>query len=127
MTVSKAESIICIIEDDPAVRQSLVALLETVGYQVVSFASAESFLSEDAVKEADFLVIDVRLPGMSGLQLLEQLNATEFTPPAMLITGHANIERRILDDWPNEICVLPKPCEPGQFLGFISQSLSAAK
>ena len=84
-------STIYIVDDDDAVRDSLRFLLETNGYQVQTFASGEEFLEKYDPKIVSILITDVRMPGMSGLQLQEELNARKATVPIVFITGHGSV------------------------------------
>lgn len=84
-------STIYIVDDDDAVRDSLRFLLETNGYQVQTFASGEEFLEKYDPKIVSILITDVRMPGMSGLQLQEELNARKATIPIVFITGHGSV------------------------------------
>ena len=80
-----------VVDDDEAMRDSLKWLLESSGLEVELFASGEAFL--DAYEEGfrGCLVLDVRMPGMSGLDLLERLRARASTLPAIIVTGHGDI------------------------------------
>lgn len=115
--------IIGIIDDDVSVRGSLVALIECSGYSAASFSSAEEFLQEGALPQAKFLIVDVRLPGMSGIELLDQLSNTGLTRPAVVVTGHA--DSRELHQAPKlaEVCFLSKPCAPEKLLELIAASV----
>lgn len=80
-----------IIDDDPAVRDALSLLLRTDGLPVVAFASATAFLASSAVHQPGCLVLDVRMPGMSGLELQKQLQAQDCRTPILFMTGHGDV------------------------------------
>jgi FixJ family two-component response regulator len=84
---------VAVIDDDASVRGALHRLFRTAGFDVSLFASAEEYLSHPDRAEVDCLVIDVRLPGMGGLELLEQLQA-ESPQPALVITAHEDEQCR---------------------------------
>ncbi len=119
MTKLSQDALVCVIDDDKAVRDSLLVVVGTLGCQVQGFESAEAFLDSGAINSAGFLIVDVRLPGMSGLELLEKLVADQKTPPCAINTGHADSLDISLDAWPNAICVMAKPCMPDQLLQVI--------
>ena len=83
--------IICIIDDDLAVRDSLSLLFKSVGLESKHFADASLYLSAIPVSGAACLVLDVRMPGMSGLDLMEALRARNAMLPAIVMTGHADV------------------------------------
>ncbi len=89
-----AENLIHVIDDDTAFRRSLVFLLESVGWQVVPHASAENFLAAcPAEPEAiGCLVLDIRMPTMSGLELQQQLHVRGWNVPIVFVTGHGDVE-----------------------------------
>lgn len=89
--MNTSNSTIYIVDDDDAVRDSLRFLLETNGYQVQTFASGEEFLEKYDPKLVSILITDVRMPGISGLQLQEELNARKNTIPIVFITGHGSV------------------------------------
>src|SRR3569833_1489912 len=80
--------LVLVVEDDDAVRHSTTTLLKALGYDARGFASAELFLADPGWKEADCLVLDHHLAGMSGLDLLEALRARGVRTPAILVTGN---------------------------------------
>ncbi|NOL49066.1 response regulator transcription factor [Pelistega europaea] len=84
-------STIYIVDDDDAVRDSLRFLLETTGYNVLTFSSGEEFLEKYDPSLVSILITDVRMPGMSGLQLQEELNARKVNIPVVFITGHGTV------------------------------------
>ncbi len=115
--------IICIIDDDSSVRDSLVSLIECSGYSAAAFENAEQFLDQGALPRAQFLIVDVRLPGMSGIELLDQLAVNGLARPAVVITGHA--DRQKLSQTPNlsGVSFLSKPSDPDELLNVIASSL----
>src|SRR5580692_11108976 len=79
---------ISIVDDDESIRRATSALLRSVGYQVETFASAELFLESDALRETDCLVLDVRMPGIDGLELQRRLDEKESRVPIIFVTAH---------------------------------------
>lgn len=80
--------VISIVDDDPSVRRALRRLLETVGYRVEVFASANDFLASAPIGRIACLVLDIRLDGMTGLALQERLAAEHSAIPVIFITAH---------------------------------------
>ena len=83
--------IVFVVDDDPSVRSSLKFLLSTVGLQVESFDSADSFLHKKPPDAPSCLVLDVRLPGLSGLDFQRELAARNTPIPIIFLTGHGDI------------------------------------
>ncbi|MHB8215593.1 MAG: response regulator transcription factor [Candidatus Sulfotelmatobacter sp.] len=83
--------IVFVVDDDPSVRSSLKFLLSTVGLQVESFDSADSFLRKKSPDVPSCLVLDVRLPGLSGLDFQRELTARKIRLPIVFLTGHGDI------------------------------------
>jgi two-component system response regulator FixJ len=84
-----------VVDDDEAVRDALVFLMKTVGHAVESFASAREFLARYEPARRGCLVLDVRMPHMTGLELQEELNARGWRIPAIFITGHGTVPTAI--------------------------------
>jgi RNA polymerase sigma factor (sigma-70 family) len=84
-------SIVFVVDDDPSVRSSLKFLLSTVGLQVESFDSADAFLHKKSPDVPSCLVLDVRLPGLSGLDFQRELAASNAPIPIIFLTGHGDI------------------------------------
>ena len=78
-------------DDDAAMRKSLRWLIESVGLEVETFGSANEFLENFDSAQTGCLVLDVRMPGMSGLDLQEHLQAQRFSLPVLIVTGHADV------------------------------------
>jgi len=81
-----------LVDDDEAVRNALTLLLETVGLNVRSFASPETFLGQAVGLMPGCLILDIRMPAISGLKLQEKLNSQGITWPTVIISGHGDIE-----------------------------------
>jgi two-component system, LuxR family, response regulator FixJ len=85
------EPIVFVVDDDPGTRDSLRWLLQSVGLRVHTLATAEEFLNTYEAAQPGCLVLDVRMPGMSGLNLQETLVARNITLPVIIITGYAEV------------------------------------
>jgi FixJ family two-component response regulator len=86
--------LISIVDDDDAVRESVRGLLRSIRFGVEAFASGEEFLASNRARETDCLILDVRMPGMSGLELQSRLVASHRAIPVVFITAHGDDELR---------------------------------
>nr|WP_175484993.1 response regulator [Pseudovibrio axinellae] len=84
-------SVIHIVDDDPAVRDALSLLFETEGFRVKSFANAEEFLSGVEEETPSCVLLDVHMPGRSGIDILKSLNGEKFSAPIFIISGQGDI------------------------------------
>ena len=82
--------IISIVDDDDFFRNSLDNLIRSVGFRVQGFSSAEAFLNSDQVRDTACLILDVRMPGMSGLELQRQIVAANLRIPIIFVTSYAD-------------------------------------
>ena len=87
--------LISVVDDDESVRESLSGLIRSVGFGVMVFASAEEFLGSNRLLDTDCLILDVRMPGMSGIDLQRQLAASHTSIPVIFITAHGDEEARV--------------------------------
>jgi FixJ family two-component response regulator len=83
-------SIISVVDDDDSVRESLRCLIRSFGFAVEAFASAEEFLKSDHFRDTRCLILDVRMPGMNGLELQRRLVASHCGIPLIFITAHGD-------------------------------------
>jgi two-component system, LuxR family, response regulator FixJ len=118
---------IFLIDDDPAVRDSLKLFLETYGYVVRDFASGSEFLKCGNRAEAGCLVVDMHMPMVSGLDLLEQLAAEKAVPPTVLITGRADPATRHRAVAAGVFEVIEKPFDPAALLTALQGAVDAAR
>src|SRR5271165_4761544 len=87
--------LVVVVDDDDSMRSAVQDLLEAVGLPAKGFASAEEFLSSGKQQETACLIADIRMPGMSGLELQAQLNAERCNIPIIFITGHGDEQLRM--------------------------------
>jgi FixJ family two-component response regulator len=86
--------LISIVDDDDSFRNSLDNLIRSIGFRVQGFSSAEEFLNSDQVRDAACLILDVRMPGMSGLELQRQIVAANWRIPIIFVTSYADGDER---------------------------------
>ena len=86
-----AQATVFVVDDDQAVRDSMTWLLESVNLNVKSYDSAETFLENYSFYDVGCLLLDIRMRGMSGIQLQKTLNKQKFALPIIIITGHGNV------------------------------------
>jgi two-component system, LuxR family, response regulator FixJ len=115
-----------VIDDDPAMRDSLEFLLSSAGFSVRLFASAQVFLSEVPKLESGCVVTDVRMPGMDGMELLRQLNPAPGAPklPVIVMTGHGDVPLAVEAMKLGALDFLEKPFEDDRLIGMIETALS---
>ena len=98
-----------IVEDDEAMLGALAEMAKTIGLQVEAYRSAQEFLERYDPEHPGCLVLDVRMPGMSGLQLLDELNARDIRIPVIFITGHGDVTLAVRAMKSGAIDFLEKP------------------
>jgi RNA polymerase sigma factor (sigma-70 family) len=113
-----------VIDDDQAMRNSLKWLIESVGVPVESFASADEFLAQYYPGRAGCLVLDVRMPGMSGLELLEYLAEKSMHIPAVMITGHGDVPMAVRAMKSGAIDFIEKPFNDEALLDAIRRAIA---
>ena len=118
------ERLVAVVDDDISVRESLESLMRSVGMQVKVFASAEEFLSAARNGNADCLILDVRLPGMTGVELHHHLLTLNRKVPVIFITAHASDDRARLEarsEW--TVAYLTKPFSEDELLDAVHAAL----
>jgi FixJ family two-component response regulator len=113
-----------VVDDDPAVRQSLMSLLRSVGLEAKAFASVTDFLNWPRPNGPTCLVLDVRLPGRSGLDLQRELSAANIQVPIIFITGHGDIPMSVQAMKGGAIEFLTKPFRDQDLLDAIQLGLA---
>lgn len=115
--------LISIVDDDESVRVALKSLIDSVGFRAEPFCSAEEFLSSPHLSETACLITDVRMPGMSGLELQERLNAAHSSIPVVFISAHDDNEARTRGMREGAVAFLQKPFSEDSLLGAITACL----
>lgn len=115
--------VISIVDDDESVRTALKSLIDSVGFRAEVFGSGEEFLKSPVVSQTDCLIADVRMPGMTGLELQERLNAAGASVPIVFISAHDDKEARARGLRAGAIDFLQKPFSEESLLGAISAGL----
>jgi RNA polymerase sigma factor (sigma-70 family) len=113
-----------VVDDHPAVRASLTELLNSAGLPVRAFASASEFLEAWRDDWAGCLLLDVRLPGMSGLELQEELRARGVELPVIIVTGHGDVPMAVRALTAGALDFLEKPCQEPALLVAVRRALA---
>jgi len=119
------EHCIAIVDDDESVREAATNLFRSMGFDAVAFPSAEAFLNSDSVEKASCLVLDVQMPGMSGLQLQSYLAGSGRHIPIVFVTGYPDdaVRNKALSS--GAVCFLTKPFSEGDLLGGLRTALTS--
>jgi FixJ family two-component response regulator len=95
MAIQAKANLVAIVDDDESMRNALEGLLKAVGFSARTFASAEDFLKSGIQHQTACLIADIRMPGMSGLELQAKLNAERCRIPTIFITAHGDAKMRM--------------------------------
>jgi FixJ family two-component response regulator len=125
--VSEPAPVVFVVDDDASVRAALDSLFRSVGLAVRSFGSAQEFLSAPPAEGPACLVVDVRLPGMSGLDLQRHLAERDSGLPIIVITGHGDIPMTVRAMRAGAVEFLPKPFRDQDLLDAVQQALDRAR
>jgi FixJ family two-component response regulator len=124
MPVDQKSKLIAIIDDDEAIQDSLHDLMEAAGLAARCFGSAEEFLESDLHRKAACLIVDVRMPKMSGIELQEKLKEQECNVPIIFITAHGDARMRILAMRRGAVEFLAKPFDHQLLLKRVRSALN---
>jgi len=122
-----AGNFISVIDDDESVRRTTTRLIESFGFSTAAFESAEVFLSSGQLHDTSCLIVDVRMPGMNGLQLQSQLAAANCRIPIIFITAYEDKESHRLAMQAGAVAFLAKPFTDEQLLQWIRSALRQEK
>lgn len=112
-----------VVDDDEELRESLVFLLHIEGWEAVGYGSAEQFLSDYMPSRCGCNVIDVRMPGMDGLELFERLNELQSEVPIIFLTAHGDIDMAVHVLRHGAVNFLQKPIEPQKFVAAVAEAV----
>jgi len=123
MARERKEKMVAVIEDDESYRVAVRRLLKAEGFSVQSFASAEDFLNSGRQHEIGCLITDIRMPGMSGLDLQARLNADRCLIPTIFITAHGDEDMRLQAMRGGAVKFMLKPFDGGTLLESVRVAL----
>ena len=123
---SDKKGTVYVVDDDEAVRDSLQWLLEGKGYRVHCFDSAESFLSRFDARDVGCLIVDIRMEGMSGLELQDQLIERQSPLPIVFITGHGDVPMAVDTMKKGAMDFIQKPFDEAQLLALVERMQTEA-
>ncbi len=115
--------VISIVDDDESIRAATKGLLRSVGYDVETFASADLLLESGALRETECLILDIRMPGIDGLELQRRLNADECHVPVIFVTAHDDKTNRQKALDAGALAVFRKPFDADELVAAIKAAL----
>ena len=118
--------VVCVVDDDASLRRSLRNLLTSVGFRVETFQSAETFLESVHRENTGCVVLDLRMTGMNGLDLLRHLGATGSRIPVVILTAHGDDETRQRSLQAGAVAFLKKPFQSATLLDAVRTALASA-
>ena len=118
------DAVVFVVDDDRAVRDSIAMLVRAEGFAVRTFDSARSFLAGWDHAEESCLIVDLRLPDLSGLELQERLAATADAPPIIFLTGFGTVPSAVHALKAGAMDYLEKPVDPGALLARVREGLA---
>ena len=118
---------VCVVDDDASVRRALCRFLRAVGYEVATFESGAAYLASDAAKAPSCLLLDLRMPGMNGLELQQRIVGTPHGLPVIFITGHGLAEMHGMAMAADSLAVLDKPLVEETLLKAIEMALEVSR
>jgi FixJ family two-component response regulator len=123
MINERKTKMVAVVEDDESYRVALQRLLKSAGLSVLAFASAEDFLNSGRQRETGCLISDIRMPGMSGLDLQARLNTEQCPIPTIFITAHGDEKMRLQAMRGGAVKFLAKPFDGGILLEAVREAL----
>ena len=121
--MAEKDPVVYVVDDDPGVREALNSLIRSVGFRVQTFASAQDFLQSKPSTAPSCLILDVRLPGLSGLDLQRELRQADIHIPVIFVTGHADIPMSVRAMKAGAVEFLTKPVRDQDLLDAIQQAI----
>jgi FixJ family two-component response regulator len=119
----QSNAVIAVVDDDPSVRQGLESLIRSAGWRVVTFASAQEFLDRPRAEAPSCLILDLQLPGLSGLDLQKRMAEVELEIPIVFLTGHGNIPASVQAMKAGAVEFLTKPFDEQDLLRAIAEAI----
>ena len=119
----ESRTVIAIVDDDPSVREGLQSLIRSAGWRAEAFCSAQEFLARPGAEAPSCLILDLQLPGLSGLDLQKRMAEVALDIPIVFLTGHGDIPASVKAMKAGAIEFLTKPVEEGDLLRAIQEAI----
>jgi FixJ family two-component response regulator len=119
----RSKAVIAIVDDDPSVRKGLERLIRSLGWQAETFASAQEFLDRPRTEAPSCIVLDLQLPGLSGLELQKRMSEAGLETPIVFLTGHGNIPASVKAMKAGAVEFLTKPVDEQELLRAIQEAV----
>ncbi len=126
MTRAATVGLVGIVDDDESIRNSISSLLRSAGYRTLVFESAEAFLNSGRIHDADSLVLDVKMPGLSGIELQRRLHDMNCFVPIIFVTAHAQDDIRRVALEQGAIAFFGKPFNDEALLSALSSVVDSS-
>ena len=123
---ARAPALVSVVDDDPSVRRSLARLVKGAGYRVEAYASAHEFLARPPEEGPACLLLDVRMPGLTGLDLQETLAIAAHSTSIIFITGYRDVRASVKAMKAGAVDFLTKPVDDQELLGAIERAVARA-
>lgn len=125
--MKEESALIRIVDDDASVRDALVYMLEQEGFDTVAYASAEEFLVNDMPSRPGVVVLDVRMPGMSGTRLQDEMIARRIDTPIIFLTGHGDVDMAVKALRKGAYHFLQKPVDTDELVRSLRECLEKTR
>ena len=125
--MKEESALIRIVDDDASVRDALVYMLEQEGFDTVAYASAEEFLVNDMPSRPGVVVLDVRMPGMSGTRLQDEMIARRIDTPIIFLTGHGDVDMAVKALRKGAYHFLQKPVDTDELVRTLRECLEKTR
>lgn len=125
--MSLSNATIFVVDDDTSVRNALKRLIRSIGFTVETFDSAQAFLEREVYDGPACLILDIRMPGTSGIELQEELAKVDFHIPIIFITGHGNIQMSVKAMKAGALDFIEKPFEDQKLIDVIHTAITRSK
>jgi FixJ family two-component response regulator len=125
--IAELEPTVFVVDDDAPLRRALSYLLESAGYRVETYSSAEKFLAREHFDGVGCIILDVQMSGLSGMDLQEKLFRSDYVLPIIFLTGHGELDMGVQAMKKGAVDFLTKPCDDEQLLGAVHSALENAR
>ena len=124
---SETQPTVFVVDDDDSMRRALSYLLLSAGFGVETYSSAEEFMTREQYDGVGCIILDVSMPGLSGMDLQEKLIRSAYSIPIIFLTGHGELTMGVQAMKKGAVDFLTKPCDDEQLLGAVHSAIEKAR